>query len=687
MPATSTNTPVNPPQSPNPAPSAQDAPESTFDFLNADIDQEEVEAALKRLKRNKAAGVDGIRAEFILDAVDLLLVPLVQTFNQLLNEGVPVAWSTGLIHPIFKAGDPNDPGNYRGITVIVVLAKLYAMVLEARASSWAEHRNCRARGQAGFRKDFRTVDQVYIIQTLVQQAKQAKRKLYCCFVDFKKAFDLVPRQTLWDVLEQRGMKGKILTSLQTMYAADKACVLTNQGPTNLFDCSIGVKQGCPASPLLFGLYLDELEQILEQAPDIDAPSFAEILLVILLFADDIALFSYSQSGLQRQLDILADFCAARGLTVNVKKTKAMVFEHRKGDTPALTYAGDAIEQVDEFKYLGMMMHGTKGLGPALQFLCKAAKRARFGLHRRCHQLHIHDPVMKCKLFDTLVKPILCYCCEVWSVLGSKADLDDLERVELGFLKGLLGVQMHTKTLHVFAEFGRYPLRIAWQLQASKYLRRIEKMSPERVLKQASLADCRLPSKRSWHSRLDKQLQDFLVPTPEDDNPDLQSFSVQSARSAFIAEIQSGNSSKALVYKGIKEGYKCEAYIQDSKNKHLRRIMAQFRTGSHWLHIETGRHAKTDVKNRTCPMCPQRIINPGLPAAQFDSFDSDEEDANHIEDEHHMIFDCSGYSYARDLFKDLFSQDIVTVGQFLNQPNHHRLAKFLTWARMMRMNIA
>ena len=66
----------------------------------------------------------------------------------------------------------------------------------------------------------------------------------------------------------------------------------------------------------------------------------------------------------------------------------------------------------------------------------------------------------------------------------------------------------------------------------------------------------------------------------------------------------------------------------------------------------------------------------------DSFDSDEEDANHIEDEHHMIFDCSGYSYARDLFKDLFSQDIVTVGQFLNQPNHHRLAKFLTWARMI-----
>ena len=122
------------------------------------------------------------------------------------------------------------------------------------------------------------------------------------------------------------------------------------------------------------------------------------------------------------------------------------------------------------KYLGMMMHGTKGLEPALQILCKAAKRAMFGLHRRCHQLHIHDLVMNYKLSDTLVKPVLCNCCEVWSVLGSKADLDDLVRVDLGFLKGLLGVQMYTNTLYVFASFGRYPLRIAWQSQASKYLR-------------------------------------------------------------------------------------------------------------------------------------------------------------------------------------------------------------------------
>ena len=110
--ATSTQDPVNPLQSPNPAPIPDSLPDASVpDLLNADTTQEEVEAALKWLKRTKAAGVDGIRDEYILDACEVLLGPLVQTFNQMLNKGVPPAWCTGWIHPIFKSGDPDDAWN------------------------------------------------------------------------------------------------------------------------------------------------------------------------------------------------------------------------------------------------------------------------------------------------------------------------------------------------------------------------------------------------------------------------------------------------------------------------------------------------------------------------------------------------------------------------------------------------
>ena len=197
----------------------------------------------------------------------------------------------------------------------------------------------------------------------------------------------------------------------------------------------------------------------EAASDIDCPQIADIVLAILLFADDIAPFSYSAAGLQKQLDILSKFCAACGLSVNVKKTKIVVFELRKSITSCFYFNGDTIEQVDKFKYLGVLMHGTKGLSPAIEYLCKAAKRAMSGLQRRCQQLSIHDPILKRKLFDTLVKPFLCYCCEVWSVLGSKTALEGVERDQVRFLKALLGVQVHTKTLHVLAEFRRYPQHV------------------------------------------------------------------------------------------------------------------------------------------------------------------------------------------------------------------------------------
>jgi len=114
--------------------------------LNYDITLDEIAQVMRRLKRNKSVGLDGIKAEFLLVASDMLHVPLQIVFNKLLQQGYSASLSTGVIHALHKGGDALQFENYRGITVGLVLAKVFAMILEAQLSSWAEERGLRARG-------------------------------------------------------------------------------------------------------------------------------------------------------------------------------------------------------------------------------------------------------------------------------------------------------------------------------------------------------------------------------------------------------------------------------------------------------------------------------------------------------------------------------------------------------------
>ena len=133
------------------------------------------------------------------------------------------------------------------------------MILDHRIAVWAEDEGIKAKGQAGFRKDFRTTDNIFVLKSLIDKQKQTHGKLYCCFVDFKKAFDMVPRGLLWQVLETVGIRGPILDCINSLYSHDSAAVRTQEGISDIFDCLMGVKQGCPLSATLFGLFVDGLE--------------------------------------------------------------------------------------------------------------------------------------------------------------------------------------------------------------------------------------------------------------------------------------------------------------------------------------------------------------------------------------------------------------------------------------------
>jgi hypothetical protein len=126
--------------------------------LNANITLVELLQALKMLQRNKATGLDGMKAEFILDMGELLHMPLLITFNCFLTEGFPEALSTWVVHALFKRGNAFEFDNYMGVRVRPILAKLFVMILNKRQNEWVKQHGLRAKGQTGFRKDYRIIN-------------------------------------------------------------------------------------------------------------------------------------------------------------------------------------------------------------------------------------------------------------------------------------------------------------------------------------------------------------------------------------------------------------------------------------------------------------------------------------------------------------------------------------------------
>ena len=135
---------------------------------------------------------------FFKYGADALLPYLYNLFNKCLMRGYfPESWSEGHIVPIFKSGDQSEASNYRGITLLSTLGKLFTRIINNRLTNWAEDYNVYVEAQAGFRKGMSTVDNVFILHGLISHSLTNKTNLYCAFIDFTKAFDFVVRDVLW----------------------------------------------------------------------------------------------------------------------------------------------------------------------------------------------------------------------------------------------------------------------------------------------------------------------------------------------------------------------------------------------------------------------------------------------------------------------------------------------------------
>ena len=328
---------------------------------------------------------------------------------------IPESWSIGIIKPIYKnKGDPIKPENYKPITILSCFGKLFTLILNNRLKEYTENHNVINSCQAGFRQKHSTVDNLFIIKNLIDIARANKTKLHCCFVEFKQAFDIVWRVGLWQKLLQYNINGKCFNVIRRLYANIKSKVMTDNDSSAYFPCMNGVRQGENLSPVLFSIYLNDLNQFLMSrsvnglSVDVDTPEIHHCLkLLILLYADDTVLFGASAKDLQHSLSVFEDFCKEWHLTVYVLKTKVLIFSNSKHNTHNFQFGGQNLETVDGYKYLGIYLSKSGSFKVAKQHIAEQINKALFALPKKSKVLGLPFDI-QIDLFDKTVKPILNY---------------------------------------------------------------------------------------------------------------------------------------------------------------------------------------------------------------------------------------------------------------------------------------
>ena len=365
--------------------------------------REEVAVAISSVK-SKSPGEDGIPIEVYSAFNDKLITLLTKLFNRVLRNGeYPTPWSNGLICPIHKTGEKTNRNNYQGITLLNGMGKIFAMVLHKRISEYDEKRNLLPEEQFGFRKNRRALDCVFILNSIIEEEEMPTLCLLC---GFRKAFDRVQHELVWLRLSQLGISSQMLHILQAMYNKASARVKVSRWEaTESFPCKIGVRQGCVLSPLLFSLFIGGL--IPELAENHVGIMLNDEPLDVLMYAGDIVLFSSCAEGMRKQLNSLQNFCKKWQLEVNTDKTKVSVFG-KCFNRCSFKLADVCLERVNSYKYLGVWLSTNGSYSKAKKYLSSQSKKAIFSLKTTLSKLQTPSPLVALKLYDVMVKPILCY---------------------------------------------------------------------------------------------------------------------------------------------------------------------------------------------------------------------------------------------------------------------------------------
>ena len=390
--------------------------------LDDPITPQEVSDQIKRLKGNKACGPDGIPPGVLKLLPDAWIVYITTVFNCIFMAGsFPSSWATAKLFTVFKGGSRSLVTNYRGISVVNSMVKLYDMVLCDRLNRWFKP----FREQAGSQTGRGCLEHVVSLRLLMQVATKKKLRLYITFVDFAKAYDRVRRNMLFSILKRLGCGMIMLFAIIAMYRVTHSAI-----GTALITASIGVRQGAPSSCLLFVLYVNDLIRLIKQNCGVDG--FLQWLHVLVLM-DDTVILPTSRAGMIQKITLLNKFCVSHGMDLNVRKTKFMVLNAEEDDKQPLIVDGVIVEHCSQYVYLGSPFTCDGSTSSAIKVhahrvTCHVLKFIEFLSKNNDMSFYVKKRVFNCALLSSIM-----YGCESWL----NGDIKPVKKLYMWCIKRLL----------------------------------------------------------------------------------------------------------------------------------------------------------------------------------------------------------------------------------------------------------
>ena len=533
---------------------------------------EELNGAVKFTNKNKS--YSGICPGIVGMLPPSWFLFILTLFNVIfIRVSYPAVWCYSKLVCIFKSGERLLCGNYRGISIMDTLAKIFDKMILNRLLLWCNINKC----QAGAQEKRSCLEQILTLRLLCDYAVFKKVKLYVLFVDFSKAYDRVPRRKMIELLRDLGCGKRMLKAIQAMYKCTKHIL-----KSAIINASVGVRQGAPTSCILFIIYIDRLVRMLSNA--IVSDGFLGGLHVLLLM-DDAVILATNREMCKSKLSILYQYCNDYGMVINEKKTKFYVINGEAYDREQLKVADVGVNYAPRYLYLGAWFTDSGKMDKivALHETHSETIVNKFAIF--CAANSQMPYIYKKKVFDAAVTSSLLYSSESWLTNNIRG----MEKQYNKLLKCLLGVRKNTSSNLCMLETGILPVKDL-----------IERRRKSFLISKREHVDAELPFNIVYD-----MCRDHNTPGYRFLSKTLQLNVEQSSidRISNYVRDKAPNATKLNTYMrdfnpsmGTHEVYSTSKYIPDF----CRESFSRLRLMSHNLRVETGRWSRTPAHLRTCP---------------------------------------------------------------------------------------